>query len=90
MPYDDANQFFSFALYFYWKEDVIRAKKCEKRFTLRDFRYKEVQHILGKIMNFMHDFRMTYNDADYIFWIYFHFLDNLSYITGHNMFNFHN
>ena len=67
MPYDNANQFFSFALYFYWKIDVIRAKKHENRFTLSDYRYTEVQWKSGKIMKFMHDIRMTYDNADWFF-----------------------
>ena len=77
MPYDNANHFFSLALYFYWKIDVIRAKKHENRFTLSDYRYTEVQWKSGKIMKFMHDISMTYNNADWFIFIPFYFLDNL-------------
>ena len=56
---------------------MIRAKKHENRFTLSDYRYTEVQWKSGKIMKFMHDISMTYNNADWFFLIPFYFLDNL-------------
>ena len=62
-------------------------KKHENRLTLSDYRHTEVQWKSGKIMIFMHDLRMTYDNADWFFFLLFgQFVGNLRGRKAHFFF----